>query len=52
MEENIVSKDFETSMLIIEDLLRDYELAVKEAELWWIEYKARENKRGDDDKLT
>ncbi len=26
---------------IIEDLLHDYELACKEAEKWWIEYKAR-----------
>ncbi len=34
-------KDVETSLLIIEDLLRDYELACKEAEQWWIEYKAR-----------
>lgn len=47
-----MSKDVETALLIIEDLLRDYEIAVKEAERWWGEYKTRKRdcKNADRDK--
>lgn len=33
--------DFDTATLIIEDLMHDFEQAVRAAEQWWNEYKHR-----------
>lgn len=34
--------DFDTATLIIEDLMQDFERAVRAAEQWWAEYKHRQ----------